>query len=282
MTSLEQLSFDNKGMIVITKMKYPKYLKILFGIALKELQEVSLNINDEKMYISELSQISACGIAIDLLKSNFVSYECKHPINAKMNVPSLNKIFKQINDYELITLYASITDNRHIFGIMVENEKESETRNYSIDMLESEDKDDIEVPELQYRIHMPSQSLKSIMESLKTVDGEVGRLTFNKQYNTLEFYTKGKNGSFTVKRYGSNTKDSFDVECGENTNLYDNIILYFKIQKAIDFTKCYNLSKIVTLGITHDHDYIVLEYDIVDMGIARFLIGTEYPPSDWS
>jgi len=138
----------------------------------------------------------------------------------------------------------------------------------------------IDPPELTYpySIQMPSSDLQSIVTNLKSVAGEVVKITFHK--DTLQFYTKGDIGIQAITRTRTSKEES-SIKIQKNDPDASTIIeIYVKLEKLIEFAKCSCLSSQVTMYLQNDFP-LFLEYDVGSLGFIRLVL-SHMKPETWS
>jgi len=284
---------DSQYLVKIETLQ-PSNFKSLFSI-LKEnnIVEANINITPDGIEILEMDLAHIIIAQVVLNASNFDGFYCKKPLKIGVDVVNVAKILKGVGTKDILTLFVEDpmensdqydtgddSDISTSFGLLIENAAKGQCNKVYIDTMDV-NVAPIDPPELTYpySIQMPSTDLQSIITNLKSVSGEVVKITFHK--DTLKFYTKGDIGIQEIIRTRTNKEES-SIKVQKSTEDTSSIIeIYVKLEKLIEFTKCSCLSTQVTMYLQNDFP-LFLEYDVGSLGFIRLVLSPHMKPETWS
>ena len=265
-------------------------IKQLFAALKEQLPEVSISINEEYIEILQMDPTHIVIAHVQLKASNFEKYICKKPIKLGVDVVNLTKVLKGVGAKDILTLFVEDPYDRinsnddaeasQLFGIRIENTEKGQVSTIYIDTLDVNE-EELRVPDLDYPycISVPAGDLQSIVNSHKTMGGEI-ILQIRYIKESLIFFSKGEIGKLETVRSKTN-KEEISIKIQKNNEDTDDIIeIYVKLAKMVEFAKCSSLSTMATMYLKNDFP-LFLEYDVGSLGFIRLGVSPHKKPENY-
>ena len=280
---------DSKYLIEIETLQASN-LKQLFGALKEQLPEVCIAITEEHIEILQMDPTHIVVAHVQLKAGNFEKYVCKKPIKLGVDVVNLTKVLKGVGAKDILTLFVedpydrinsnAETEASQLFGIKIENTEKGQVSTVYIDTLEVNE-EELSVPNLDYPycISLPAGDLQSIVNSHKTMGGEI-ILQIRYVKENLIFFSIGEIGKLETIRSKTNKEDS-SIKIQKYKEDTDDIIeIYVKLSKMVEFAKCSSLSTMATAYLKNDFP-LFLEYDVGSLGFIRLGVSPHKKPDSY-
>lgn len=280
---------SNKYLVRIETTQPSNFRTLFNTLKDNDIYEANIIINNDCMEILEMETHNSVIIYVKLLAQRFETFECSKPIRIGVDVGNLTKVLKTVPSKSTLTLFVKSNDylnddtNASIqVGIQIDDVAKGQSYTYLL-CTRDVNVNDITVPEpgptYPYFIQLPSNNLQVLMNSLKNTGGEIVKILFNK--DKLQFFTKGEIGCVEVTTTKTDVDGNSMLVQKQATDDESNIIeIYARLDRLIEFSKCSNLSQVVTLYLKNDFP-LFLEYDVGSLGFIRMGLSLNKKPDDF-
>ncbi|GAX85721.1 hypothetical protein CEUSTIGMA_g13136.t1 [Chlamydomonas eustigma] len=219
--------------------------------ALKELlSDATIDFDASGLKIMALTISRAVLVHLKLDASKFEYYKCDSPLSISVNLLNLHKLFKTINNNNTLSLFVDRDDLNHL-GVKIENTEKASKTTYRVTLLdmmtyEVSPDDNVFTEELS----MSSADFQKICRDMSNIAEE---MEIRCVRNNLIFSCKGDFCSQeTVITYNEGNADM--PAAVDNDRIVQGV---FSIPHLVMFTKCTNLSPMMTLYLTNDYPLII-------------------------
>jgi len=236
-------------------------MRTLFEALKEVLTDVNIIFDSSGVKIISMDGSKVALVHLKLNGECFEKYVCKKKINAGVNMLSLFKLLKTINNNDTVGMFISEERSTEL-GILIEN-KEKNTLCESYLKLLDIDEDILQIPDVQFDsvITMPSPDFQKVCRDMSTISDTVCILS---KENQLEISCQGDFASQKVVIGETSNGLVFskkDAEVrGEFTLKYLNL-----------FTKSTNLCGTVELFLKESYP-LILVYCVANLGSLRYCL----------
>lgn len=208
------------------------------------------------------------------------------PIMINVNIQSLYKLFKTINnDDQMITLFLEERNTSEL-GLTIDNSQKNKRTTYKLNMLElPSDKEKIVFADPLYTVEVSisSTDFHQVIKTMSSIAEQV-EITFidePKHRNTLIFYGKGEFASQKTELKATIPKQENDEPVEEITE--ENSIMItgkYNLKYLGQFSKWAPLCHIVKMYMRQDNFPTIFMYQIANVGTATIVISSKTDDTD--
>ena len=213
----------------------PKYLKDSISIISELVNEVNINIDDDKIEIIAMDPANVAMVIFKLLGSAFIEYEVDKPINISVNLDNLKQILRRAKPSDTLTLSLSNDSSRLVVRLSGES-----TRTFNLALIDIEDREQ-KIPDLKFplTIEIPTMIFDEAIEDMDiiaesvTLTAEVNRLMIKAESKLNTANVEINNGEdMSIKMSGKDkitARYSIDYlkKMIKGSKLTDTVILQF-------------------------------------------------------
>ncbi len=220
-------SVKNKEVEDLDFRRYSMYLKTVQAAAIRTLSEalkevlidVNIHFDDSGFSINSMDRFKTAFIHLKLDSDKFETYYCAKPFPIGLNMISLHKLLKTINNSDIVTLYVE-KDNDQCLCIEITN-KEKKSRSLSKLKLLDVDDNKIIIPDIMFDCvyNMQCSDFQKNCRDLATIAETV------KVYSNGDVFKLEVAGTFAEQSIQIGTSDKTDdfVFIGEYQLKYLNL-----------------------------------------------------------
>lgn len=234
--------------------------------ALKEiLTDTVLIVNENGMRICTMDSSHVILIHMKLEASKFEHYECDGEQMIGLNMLNLNKLIKTINNNDTIA-FSMLNSNKNELEIRVEN-TDKNTIKISKLMLLDLDNTNMQIPPVEFNsvITLPSTDFQKVCRDISNLS-ETVEIT-----NTDNKLMLSCRGDFCAHEIILNDCESLKIEQKDSDVIYQG---EFDSKYLVQFTKCTNLSNVVSLYLKNDYPLIV-SYGVGSLGRVKLCLAPQ-------
>lgn len=261
----------------IDKTKYVMYLKTskahaIRGLseALKEvLLETNINFDENGIRILRMDQSKSAFVHLKLDGQNFESYHCPCPISVGVNLTSLHKLLKTINNNDVITLFIEKGDEEKL-GIRIEN---VEKKIVSVSRLKLIDLDN-------EGYNIPSTTFETIF-NMQCIDFQKHCRDLSMISEYIDIYTKNNGDTFTMLASGDFAEQEIEIgeASRENLNATEPIFVGRYMVKFLNlFCKSSGMCQTVEILLKENYPMILI-YSVADIGTIKLGLSPKVIPT---
>lgn len=231
-------------------------IRVLFESLKEILTDVNIIFTKEHVKISEMDGSKTAMVYLKLNTSEFEYYYCEKDLILGVNMTSLFKLIKTVNNSDTISFFIE-KDRPTKLNIRIENTDKLTT--YKYQLLEIENKDiKIQPKEFDSVITMPSSDFQKICRDMNNMGAE-----------------KVEIKSIDDKLVFSCTGDLAEQETvvGGNKMTSNSVLIqgFFSLKFLLLFTKATNLCNTINIYLTNDYP-IIIEYNVASLGSVKFIL----------
>jgi proliferating cell nuclear antigen len=231
-------------------------IRILFESLKEILTDVNINFTQKYMKISAMDGSKKAMVHLKLETEKFEDYYCENDINLGVNMTSLFKLIKTINNNDTISFFVE-KDEPSKLQIRIENSDKITTYRYRLLQIENTGFT-IQPKEFESIITLPSSDFQKICRDMNNMGAD--RVEIKSIDDKLVFSCKG---------------DIADQESiiGSNQITNGNALVQgiFSLKFLLLFTKATNLCNTIDIYLANDYP-IIIEYSVASLGTVRFLL----------
>jgi proliferating cell nuclear antigen len=232
-------------------------IRILFESLKEILTDVNINFTQQYMKISAMDGSKKAMVHLKLETEKFEDYYCENDINLGVNMTSLYKLIKTINNNDTISFFVE-KDEPSKLQIRIENSDKITTYKYRLLQI-SNTGFTIQPKEFESIITLPSSDFQKICRDMNNMGAD--RVEIKSIDDKLVFSCKG---------------DIADQESiiGSGSNVLNGNALVqgmFSLKFLLLFTKATNLCNTIDIYLANDYP-IIIEYSVASLGTVRFLL----------
>lgn len=264
-TANESISSTMENFDDAEKSKYVMYLKtvkssairILFE-ALKEiLLETNLNFDENGIRVLTMDKSKTAFVHLKLEASKFEYYHCPVQTSISINLTSLHKLLKTLNNADIITLFILKSDEEKL-GIKIEN-KEKKIVSISRLKLIDLDNEGYQIPSTKFDnvYTMQCGDFQKHCRDLGTISEYVNIYT----KNNGDYFTMFSNGDYAEQ----------EIQIGEPTTLIDDepvFIGQYEIKFLNLFCKATGMCPTIEILLKENFPMILI-YSVADLGCIK-------------
>lgn len=248
---------------------YFMYFTTVQSGAIRILQEVLKEVlNDSNMVFDEtgvrITAMDGSHVALIHMKLDahkFEEFFCKGKIYVGLNMLSLFRLIKTINNSDTVSMYIK-EDNKNELGIVISNSDKNSLTNFKIKLLDL-DINDITIPDVDIEciITMPSndfqrmcRDMMNISETIEIISGEDNlRIVCEGDFASQETVIGQATHGLVFSRHTNEVRGKFSLK-------YLNL-----------FTKSTNLCNTIELYLKNNYP-LIMKYNVANLGEIRFCL----------
>lgn len=236
--------------------------KSLFEVLKEILNDINIYFSPAGIKISTLDTARAALVDMFLSADNFEEYSCEEEeFTAGVNITNTFKLLKSISAHDILTM--EINDREHL-QILIENSQKKSKTSFKLKLLDINE-DYIEVPNIDM----------SVVTTMQSVDFQKICRDMNNIGNDVEITRH--NNIFSVKCEGDFADQSTEIECIDDQNFSGNISGMYSLKYINMFTKATNMCSIVQIMQEEQNRFLILKYNIANLGEIHFYVATKEP-----
>jgi len=237
--------------------------KSLFEVLKDILNDVNIYFSPKGVKISTLDTARAALVDIFLSSDNFEEYTCtEETISAGVNISNTFKLLKSISAQDTLTI--EIPQSREFLKITIDNVNKKTNTSFSLKLLDINE-DYIKIPELNM----------SVITTISSVDFQKICRDMNNIGTDVEI-SRNKN-SFEIKCEGDFATQHTIIECNEEESFSEHITGLYSLKYINMFTKATNMCSIVEIMQEVENRFLILKYNIANLGEVFFYVATKEP-----
>jgi proliferating cell nuclear antigen len=234
-----------------------------------------INLEFDKTGLRVVSMDESCTVLVHLQleADKFQYYKCTQKQNIGISLPNLYKIFKNMNNSDILTLYVA-SENTDVLGIRMENGEKQQIGDYDMNLMEVNEEDiSIEDHEYPFILDMPANDFQQICRNMKNLNTKTIEIQYAKE--KLMFSTTGEIARHKLTRMAHVNNGNKPEDCLKIVKIpTDSHIIYkgiFNLEKLIDFSKCNSFSSTVQIHL-RDKYPLLLIYDVASLGSVKLCL----------
>ena len=231
--------------------------KSTFEVLKDILNDVNIYFDSDGVKMVTLDTARASLVDFELSSENFEEYECIEPIVAGVNISNMFKLLKTISTSDTLSL--EIND-RDVLNIMIENSLKKTNTKFALKLLDI-DEDHIQVPEIPLNVCTIMQSIdfQRICRDMNNLSSEI---------------TITRTGDrFVCSCVGDFANQETTLVCNEN--IKDTYTGTYSLKYLNIFTKATGMCSTVQLYQESDNRFLVLQYNVANLGELKFYLATK-------
>lgn len=239
--------------------------------ALKEiLIDVNFEFDETGMKVVALDNTHVVLVHLKLAANKFETYYCENRRHIGLNMLKLHMLIKTISNNDVLTLFVERDDHNRL-GIRIENPDKNMCTTYKLDMLDLDiTKINIPPADFQTTINMPSSDFQKIVRDMNHLGDFI---EIRSVENQLAFYCKG---DFCTQEtvFATDKNPNLNIERNSRTESHEIIQGVYSLKYLAMFTKCTNLSNVVSLFLQNNFP-LVVEYQVGSLGTIKICLAQQ-------
>ncbi|KAF2968772.1 hypothetical protein GQX73_g4827 [Xylaria multiplex] len=234
--------------------------------AIKDLvQDCNFDCNDSGIALQAMDNSHVALVSMLLKAESFEPYRCDRNIALGVNLVSLTKVLRALQNDDLVTLKAD--DAPDSLNITFESSTADRISEYDLKLMDI-DQEHLGIPDTEYAatVTMPSTEFKRICTDLQAMSESV---TIEATKDGIKFSCAGDigNGAVTLRNYQNVEKEHLNVDI----ELTEPVSLTFSLKYLVNFCKAQPLSDRVKICLSNEVPLLV-EYLITGTSYLRFYL----------
>jgi proliferating cell nuclear antigen len=236
-------------------------IKSTFEVLKDILNDVNIYFNKDGIQLLTLDTARVALIDLNFNAENFEEYHfSRHDeMSAGFNIINTYKLLKCISNNDILT--ASITNSEH-FKIHIENKQKNSCSEFKLKLLDI-DEDKIEKPNIKMDCvtTIPSIDFQRICRDMNNFASDV--------------YITREDDKFIIECEGDFANQKTIIDCVDDSNFKGKIKGKYSLKYLTLFTKATGLCSIVQIMQEIDNRFLVLKYNIANLGEIKFYLATK-------
>ncbi|KAI0874106.1 proliferating cell nuclear antigen [Hypoxylon argillaceum] len=234
--------------------------------AIKDLvQDCNFDCNDSGIALQAMDNSHVALVSMLLKAESFEPYRCDRNLALGVNLVSLTKVLRALQNDDLVTLKAE--DAPDSLNITFESSTADRISEYDLKLMDI-DQEHLGIPDTEYAatVTMPSSEFKRICTDLQAMSESV---TIEATKDGIKFSCNGDigNGAVTLRNYQNVEKEHLNVDI----ELTEPVSLTFSLKYLVNFCKAQPLSDRVKICLSNEVPLLV-EYLITGTSYLRFYL----------
>ncbi|KAI1330281.1 proliferating cell nuclear antigen [Xylariaceae sp. FL0255] len=234
--------------------------------AIKDLvQDCNFDCNDSGIALQAMDNSHVALVSMLLKAESFEPYRCDRNIALGVNLTSLTKVLRALQNDDVVTLKAE--DAPDSLNITFESSIADRISEYDLKLMDI-DQEHLGIPDTEYAatIAMPSGEFKRICTDLMAMSESV---TIEATKEGIKFACNGDigSGAVTLRNYQNADKPETNVEI----ELTEPVSLTFSLKYLVNFCKAQPLASTVKICLSNEVPLLV-EYIITGTSYLRFYL----------
>lgn len=231
-------------------------MRVLFESLKEILTDVNMIFNKDCLKISAMDGSRIAMVYLKLDAKEFEYYHCEEDIMLGVNMTSLFKLIKTVNNSDTIAFFVE-KDAPTKLNIRIENSDKLTT--YKYQLLEIENKEfTIQPKEFDSMITMPSSDFQKICRDMHNMGAD--KVEIKSIDDKLIFTCEGDIAQQQTIVGGN--------KMTTGTMLVQGL---FSLKFLLLFTKATNLCNTINIFLTNDYP-IIIEYSVASLGTVKFIL----------
>tara|TARA_B110000977_G_scaffold30281_1_gene39742 strand:+ start:405 stop:1148 length:744 start_codon:yes stop_codon:yes gene_type:complete len=234
--------------------------KSLFEVLKDILNDINIYFSPSGIKISTLDTARSALVDIFLSSDNFEEYESNgETTNAGVNIANIFKLLKSISAQD--TLAMEIV-SKEFLKITIENNSKKTITSFNLKLLDINE-DFIQVPTINMSVitTLPSIDFQKMCRDMNNIGTDV---EVSRNANT-----------FRIKCDGDFANQFTTIECVDDQNFSGDISGVYSLKYINIFTKATSMCSTVQIMQEHDNRFLILKYNIANLGEVHFYIATK-------
>jgi proliferating cell nuclear antigen PCNA len=229
--------------------------------ALKEiLIDVNIHFDKTGVRIMTMDQKKVAFVHLKLDAEKFDNYYCPEQITIGVNMISLHKLLKTINNSDIITFYVTKTDD-HKLGIKIENKEKKITSSTKLKLIDL-DNDAIRIPVITFEsvFSVPCTDFQKHCRDLFSISENV------------DIYTKYNDKAFTMEAIGGWAEQEIEIGGRDVADTADDkkkFIGTYSLEYLNLCCKASGLCPSVEIFLKENEFPILLSYSVAAIGMLK-------------
>ncbi|KAI8632228.1 proliferating cell nuclear antigen [Xylariaceae sp. FL1651] len=234
--------------------------------AIKDLvQDCNFDCNDSGIALQAMDNSHVALVSMLLKAESFNPYRCDRNIALGVNLVSLTKVLRALQNDDIVTLKAE--DAPDSLNIIFESSTADRISEYDLKLMDI-DQEHLGIPDTEYAatVTMPSAEFKRICTDLQAMSESV---TIEATKDGIKFSCNGDigNGAVTLRNYQNVEKEHLNVDI----ELTEPVSLTFSLKYLVNFCKAQPLSDRVKICLSNEVPLLV-EYLVSGQSYLRFYL----------
>jgi proliferating cell nuclear antigen len=233
-------------------------IRVLFESLKEILTDVNILFDENSMKITSLDGSKQSMVHLKLDATNFELYKCTRNLVLGVNINSIYKLIKTVNNSDNISFCVDNNDISHLY-IHVENNDRQTIYKYKVLSVETNSLN-IQPKQFESVIVMPSSDFQKTCRDMNNLGAKY--IDIKSIDDKLIFSCNGTSAS--QKTIIGGNSDSINL----NGSIVQGV---FELKYLMLFTKATNISPTVKIYLTNDYP-LILEYDVSSLGTVKFIL----------
>ncbi|KAI1425404.1 proliferating cell nuclear antigen [Xylaria sp. FL1777] len=234
--------------------------------AIKDLvQDCNFDCNDSGIALQAMDNSHVALVSMQLKAESFDPYRCDRNIALGVNLVSLTKVLRALQNDDVVTLKAE--DAPDSLNITFESSTADRISEYDLKLMDI-DQEHLGIPDTEYAatVTLPSGEFKRICTDLQAMSESV---TIEATKDGIKFSCNGDigNGAVTLRNYQNIEKEHLNVDI----ELTEPVSLTFSLKYLVNFCKAQPLSDRVKICLSNEVPLLV-EYLVTGTSYLRFYL----------
>ena len=241
-------------------------IKSTFEVLKDILNDVNIYFNQDGIQLLTLDTARVALIDLNFSAENFEEYNFNQhsEISAGFNILNTYKLLKCISNNDILTASISSGD---FFKINIENKQKNSSSEFKLKLLDI-DEDKIQKPDIKMDCvtTIPSIDFQRICRDMNNFASDV--------------YITRENDKFIIECEGDYANQKTVIECVDDNKFTGKIKGKYSLKYLTLFTKATGLCSIVQIMQEIDNRFLVLKYNIANLGEIKFYLATKMDEDD--
>ena len=236
-------------------------IRTLVEVLKEVLNDVIMIFDKTGIRITAMDGSHVALIHVKLDSHKFESFYCEQKFDVGLNMLSLFKLMKTINNSDTVSFYIKNT-NRNELGIIISNSDKNSLTNFKIKLLDLDIRD-IKIPDVDIEciITMPSNDFQRMCRDMLNISETIQIVSAS---DHLRIYCEGD--------FASQETVIGEATHGLVFNKNDNEVSgKFSLKYLNLFTKSTNLCNTIELYMKNNYP-LILKYNVANLGEIRFCL----------
>lgn len=237
-------------------------IKTLCDVLKETLNDVNFIFDETGMRLMAMDGAHVALVHLRLHGDRFETYKCNEKIQVGLNMNNLFKLTKTITNMDIITFFIK-NDNRHEFGMKIENADKNTSTVFNLKMLDI-DEDELRIPNIQLDsvITMQSNDFQRMCRDMMNISDIIEITSDNNQLKL------SCNGDFASQETIIG-EANHGLRC--TTNSEEPVVGRYSLKYINLFTKSTNLSNLLEIYLKPNFP-LMLKYNVANLGDIMFCL----------
>lgn len=248
--------------ILVIQTVQSSVIKTLCDVLKETLNDVNFIFDESGMRLMAMDGAHVALVHLRLHGDRFETYKCEEKIQVGLNMNNLFKLTKTITNMDIITFFIK-RDNRHEFGVKIENADKNTSTVFNLKMLDI-DEDELRIPNIQLDsvITMHSNDFQRMCRDMMNISDIIEITSDNNQLKL------SCNGDFASQETIIG-EANHGLRCATSTD--EPVSGRYSLKYINLFTKSTNLSNLLEIYLKPDFP-LMLKYNVANLGDIMFCL----------